>query len=85
MVIGGFPAIFAADPSRLRRLTRWASPLLRPQVPAPDQTFGAIPRFHLVTRGPALEALVRSEPLCLVQGLFNRHLLPACCVRILEA
>ena len=40
---------------------RWASPLLKPRVPAPDQTIGALLRWPSATRGAALEALVRNE------------------------
>jgi transcriptional regulator with PAS, ATPase and Fis domain len=39
----------------------WASPLLKPQAPAPSQMSGAIQRFRLVKRGEALEAVVRNE------------------------
>jgi transcriptional regulator with PAS, ATPase and Fis domain len=37
--------------------------LLKARVPAPDQTFDAVRRLTLVTRGAALEALVRNESL----------------------
>ena len=40
---------------------RWASPLLKTRVPAPNQTIGALLRWPSATRGAALEALVRNE------------------------